>query len=240
LSDHQSGFPSTQWTAVVNAGGPESGRALARLCEDYWFPLYSFVRRSGYDAAEAEDLTQEFFARILEKHYLAVADPQRGKFRCFLLASLKHFLANEWHRAHAQKRGGPQGVVAIDFRDAENRYGNKPADTLTPERLYERRWAIALLEHVLEELRQEMAREGKSALFEGLKELLAGPSGSRSYGQIAKDLGTTEAAVKMAIHRLRRRYRELLKDRIAQTVAGPDDLEDELRQLFTAVGKENR
>jgi RNA polymerase sigma factor (sigma-70 family) len=243
IRPRRSWFPSTQWTAVVRAGcgsGSEAGRALTRLCEDYWFPLYSFVRRSGFGAAEAEDLTQEFFARLLEKQYLAVADPQRGKFRSFLLASLKHFLANEWHRAHAQKRGGPRGVTAIDFRDAESRYGAQPADTLTPERLYERRWAIALLEHVLEELRREMAREGKSVLFDGLKELLPGPSDSRSYGQIAVELGTTEAAVKMAVHRLRRRYRELLKDRIAQTVAGPDDLEDELRQLFSAVGKENR
>jgi hypothetical protein len=126
----ESWFPTTQWTAVVNAGcggGSGSARALARLCDAYWFPLYSFVRRSGYDAADAEDLTQEFFARLLEKHYLAVADPQRGKFRSFLLASLKHFLANEWHRAHSRKRGGPQGVIPIDFQDAEDRYSNQHA-----------------------------------------------------------------------------------------------------------------
>jgi len=239
----QSWFPTTQWSAVLCAGcggGPESGRALARLCEEYWFPLYAFVRRSGYAASDAEDLTQEFFARLLEKQYLAVADPQRGKFRCFLLASLKHFLANEWNRAHAQKRGGPQGVLAIDFQDAENRYRVQPADTLTPERLYERRWALALLEQVLGRLREEMAREGKSALFDQLKELLTGHLGSRPYSEIAKELGTTEGAVKAAVHRLRQRYRELLRAEIAETVAGPEDLEDELRQLFTAVGKENR
>jgi RNA polymerase sigma factor (sigma-70 family) len=239
----QSSFPTTQWSAVVSAGcghGSESGRALARLCEDYWFPLYAFVRRSGYSAADAEDLTQEFFTRLLEKQYLAVADPQRGKFRCFLLASLKHFLANEWNRAHARKRGGAPGVIPIDFLAAEDRYCVQPADTLTPERLFERRWALALLEQVLARLREEMAREGKSALFDRLKGLLAGQPGTRPYGEIAGELGTTEGAIKVAVHRLRRRYRELLMAEIAQTVAGPEDLEEELRQLFTAVGKENR
>jgi RNA polymerase sigma-70 factor (ECF subfamily) len=210
------------------------------LCEDYWFPLYAFVRRSGYDAADAEDLTQEFFARLLEKQYLAAADRHRGKFRCFLLASLKHFLANEWHRAHAQKRGGRQGVISINFQAAEDRYRLQAADTLTPERLYERRWALALLEQVLGRLREETAREGNSALFEQLKELLTGQSGSRSYAEMAQELGTTEGALKMAVHRLRRRYRTLLKAQIAQTVAGPEDLEDELRHLFAAVGNEKR
>jgi RNA polymerase sigma factor (sigma-70 family) len=239
----QSWFPTTQWTVVVNAGrggGSGSARALARLCEAYWFPLYSFVRRSGYDAADAEDLTQEFFARLLEKHYLAAADPQRGKFRCFLLASLKHFLANEWNRAHARKRGGPQGVIPIDFRDAEDRYSTQSADTLTPERMFERRWALALLERVLGRLREEMAGEGKTALFERLKGILAGQHDPQSYGEIAEELGTTEGAIKVVVHRLRRRYRELLKAEIAETVAGPDELEDELRQLFIAVGRDNR
>lgn len=216
-------------------GGSESGRALARLCADYWFPVYAFVRRSGYDTADAEDLTQEFFTRLLEKQYLAAADPQRGKFRCFLLASLKHFLANEWNRAHAQKRGGRQGVMSLDFQAAENRYCLQPADNLTPERLYERRWALTLLEQVLERLRTEMAREGKAALFEHLKELLTGQSDSRPYAELAKELGLTEGAIKMAVHRLRRRYGELLKAQIAETVAGPDDLEDELHHLFAAV-----
>lgn len=216
-------------------GGSQSGRDLARLCEDYWFPLYAFVRRSGYEAADAEDLTQEFFARLLEKQCLAAADPQRGKFRCFLLAALKHFLANEWNRAHAQKRGGRQGVMSIDFQAAEDRYRLQAADTLTPERLYERRWALTLLEHVLGQLREEMAREGNSALFDQLKELLTGQSGSRSYAEIANELSTTEGAIKMAVHRLRRRYRTLLKAQIAQTVAGPEDWEDELRHLFAAV-----
>lgn len=162
-------FPTTHWSAVVSAGcggGSQSGRDLARLCEDYWFPLYAFVRRSGYDVADAEDLTQEFFARLREKQYLAAADPHRGKFRCFLLASLKHLLANQWNRAHAQKRGGRQGVMSIDFQAAENRYRLQAADTLTPERLYERRWALALLEQVLGRLREETAREGNSALFD--------------------------------------------------------------------------
>jgi len=239
----QSWFPSTQWTAVVRAGcgsGSEAGRALARLCEDYWIPLYAFVRRSGYAVSDAEDLTQEFFARLLEKKYLAVADPERGKFRCFLLASLKHFLANEWNRAHAQKRGGRLGVIPFDFQAAEDRYRSQPVDALTPERLYERRWALALLEQVLGRLREEMANEGKSALFDQLKELLTGQPGSRPYSEIAKELDATEGAIKVAVHRLRRRYRELLKAEIAQTVAGPEDLEDELRQLFAAVGKENR
>jgi RNA polymerase sigma-70 factor (ECF subfamily) len=237
------GFPTTHWSAVVSAGcggSSESGRALAALCEDYWFPLYAFVRRAGYSAADAEDLTQEFFARLLEKHYLAAADPHRGKFRCFLLASLKHFLANEWNRAKAQKRGGRQGVISFDFQAAEDRYRLQPVDTLTPEKLYDRRWALALLEQVLGRLRAEMVREGKSVMFEQLKDLLTGQQDPRSYSQIAQELGTTEGAIKVAVHRLRRRYRELLKTEIAQTVAGPEDLQDELRQLFTAVAKENR
>jgi len=236
-------FATTHWSVVLQARRPrcaESRRALAALCETYWFPLYAFVRREGYSSHDAQDLIQGFFARLLEKDYLRVADPQRGRFRSFLLAALKHFLANQRERACAQKRGGGRAALSLDFQSAETRYHLEPAHELTPERLYERRWALALLDQVLLRLHGELAAAGKSALFDRLKEFLTGQQGSRSYRQVGEELGMSQGAVKVAVHRLRRRYRELLEEEIAQTVASPEEAADELRQLLSAVGSEKR
>ncbi len=231
-------FATTQWSVVASAGRgstPEARTALATLCESYWFPLYAFVRREGCSADDAQDLIQAFFARLLEKKYLAAADPERGRFRSFLLAALKHFLANQRKRGRAQKRGGGRAAISLDFPAAEDRYRLEPADTLTPERLYEKRWALALLDRVLKRLRDELAAAGKLARFDHLKQFLTGEPEADSYRQIAGQLAMSEGAVKVAVHRLRRRYRELLEDEIAQTVAGPEEIEDERRALVAAV-----
>lgn len=232
-------FATTHWSMVVHAGRgrtPGASRALATLCENYWFPLYAFVRRAGHSADEAQDLTQAFFAEILAKDVLAVADPQRGKFRSFLQAAIKHFLAKERRRRGAQKRGGRQSVLSLDFQSGEERYRRlEPADNLTPERLYEKRWALALLDLVFVRLRAEFSAAGKLPLFDRLKQFLAGRPDNVSYREVAGELGMTEDAVKVAVHRLRRRYRDLLKDEIAQTVTDPEGLDDELRDLRAAL-----
>jgi len=231
-------FATTRWSLVLTAAHdnrPEARAALATLCETYWYPLYYYVRRRGYRAEEAQDLTQAFFATLLEREYLRVADPGRGRFRSFLLASLNHFLANEWDRARAQKRGGGRRAIPMDVADAESRYSLAPADDLTPERLFERRWALTLLDLVVAQLQQECVREGKERLFDRLKGFLGGAAAGAPYSQAAADLGMTEAAVKMAVHRLRRRYRRLLRAQIAQTVASPEEIDDEIRHLFNAL-----
>jgi RNA polymerase sigma-70 factor (ECF subfamily) len=231
-------FATTQWSLVLSAGrrdGRRSAAALATLCESYWFALYAFVRRSGYLRQDAEELTQEFFVRLLEKNYLAAADKSRGRFRSFLLTALKHFLANEWQRGRAEKRGGARLAIPLDFAAAEQRYAVEPADPWTPEQLYQRRWAMMLLERVLEQLRGEAIAGGQSERFETLKDLLAGPAADVSYQQIATRLSTTESAIKMAVQRLRRRYRELLKTAVAQTIATTEDVDDELRALLGAL-----
>ncbi len=237
-------FATTRWSLVAAAAGrsasPQSSRALATLCEGYWFPLYAFVRREGYSAHDAQDLTQEFFARLLDKNYLADADRRRGRFRSFLLASLKHFLSKQRDRARAQKRGGGRAPLSLDFASAESRYHLEPAGELTAERLYDRRWALTVLEQVLGQLRNESAAAGKLPLFDRLKQYLTARADSRPYAQVADELAMTEGAVKVAVHRLRRRYRELLKQEIAQTVTGPEELDDELRHLFAAVGSPRR
>jgi len=230
-------FAATRWTVVLTAGqtaSPQAGRALEELCRAYWYPLYAYVRRRGYDVHEAEDLTQEFFARLLAKNYLADVDRAKGKFRSFLLASLKHFLANEWDRAHAAKRGGGQLFLSLDTKTAETRYLSEPADELTAEKLLERQWALALLDQVLDRLQAEFVADGKAAQFEQLKVFLTEGKGSTSYASVAAKLGTTEGAVKVAAHRLRRRYRELLREEISHTVATPAEVEEEIRHLFAA------
>jgi RNA polymerase sigma factor (sigma-70 family) len=234
------GFASTRWSLVVAARGeaPEARAALAVLCQAYWHPLYAYARRRLANADDAQDLTQEFFARLLEKDYLQAADPRRGKFRSFLLAAFKHFLANERERATAQKRGGGRRPLPLDFEDGERRYRHEPADATTPETLYARRWALTLLEQALARLRQEFAAAGKEALFEALKGTLTGDGTAEPYARIGRDLGLSEPAVKTAVHRLRRRYQELLRAEVAQTVASPEEVEDELRDLFAAVRRE--
>jgi RNA polymerase sigma-70 factor (ECF subfamily) len=231
-------FVTTHWSVVVAAGRADTQRAhdaLARLCQTYWHPLYAYVRRLGHSPHDAQDLTQEFFARLLAKNYLAGADESRGRFRSFLLASLKHFLANEWHRAHAQKRGGGQIPIPIDLATAETTCHFEPADPSTAEKIYERRWALTLLDRVLRRLREDYAATGRDELFEQLKPTLTEVSRAVRYSEIATRLGTTEGAVKVAVHRLRQRYRELLRAEIAETVSGPEEVDDELRNLFAAL-----
>ncbi len=231
-------FVTTHWSLVVSAGGNDTTQArnaLEKLCRAYWFPIYAFVRRQGHNPHDAQDLTQEFFARLLEKNQIAGADRNRGRFRSFLLASLKHFLANEWHKARAQKRGGGQVPIPIDAAAAESKCGFEPADTLTAEKIYERRWALTLLDQVLRRLRDEYTRDGKENLFEQLKPTLTEASRSVRYADIAAQLGTSEGAVKVAVHRLRQRYREVLRAEIADTVASPGEVDDEIRNLFAAL-----
>jgi RNA polymerase sigma-70 factor (ECF subfamily) len=231
-------FVTTHWSLVVSAGRndtPLARNALEKLCRAYWFPIYAFVRRQGHCPHDAQDLTQDFFARLLEKKQLAGADPSKGRFRSFLLASLKHFLANEWDKAKAQKRGGGQVMIPIDIKSAENSGGFEPADNLTAEKIFERRWALTLLEQVLRRLRAEYVRDDREKLFEQLKPTLTETSRTVGYAEIATRLGTTEGAVKVAVHRLRQRYRELLRAEIADTVASPGEVEDEIRNLFAAL-----
>jgi RNA polymerase sigma factor (sigma-70 family) len=230
-------FVTTHWSVVLTAGrtgSTDARAALEKLCRTYWHPIYAFVRRRGYSAEDAQDLTQEFFARLLEKNWLGDVDPVKGRFRSFLLASLKHFLANEWDRARAQKRGGGQVLIPIDVKTAETSCGFEPADNVTAEKIFERRWALTLLDQVLQRLRDEYVHDGKGKLFEQLKPTLTEESRSVAYAEIAERLGTTEGAVKVAVYRLRQRYRELLRAEIADTVAGPTEIEDEIHSLFAA------
>lgn len=217
-----------------HGSSPQAGRALEELCRAYWYPLYAYVRRRGHSPHEAEDLTQEFFARLLAKNYLAAVDREKGKFRSFLLASLKHFLANEWDRARAAKRGGGQPHLSLDIQTAETRYRSEPADDLTAEKLLDRQWALALLDQVLSRLQAEFVADGKKKQFDELKVWLTEGKGATSYAEAAAKLGTTEGAVKVAVHRLRRRYRELLREEISHTVATPAEIEEEIRHLFAA------
>jgi RNA polymerase sigma-70 factor (ECF subfamily) len=241
-------FATTHWSMVVSAGGQgeagagyasEASRALAALCESYWFPLYAFVRRAGHSAEDAQDLTQEFFVSLLANNYLAAADRQRGRFRSFLLGAMKHFLANERRRQGAQKRGGQRPTLSLDFHAGENRYNLiEPVDNLTPERLYEKRWALTLLDLVLGRLREESHAAGKLHVFDTLKQFLAGRTGKPAYLAVAEELGMSEGAVKVAVHRLRRQYRKLLKEEITRTIVDPETLDDELRELLVALSSE--
>jgi len=231
-------FALTHWSVVVAAGGSDSTHArtaLEKLCRTYWQPIYAFVRRQGHSPHDAQDLTQEFFARLLEKKSLADVDRAKGRFRSFLLASLKHFLANEWDKARAEKRGGGQVLIPIDPHTAETSCGVDPADGVTAEKVFERRWALTLLDHVLQRLREEHVGDGKEALFEQLKLTLTEASRSVPYAEIAARLDMSEGAVKVAVHRLRQRYRELLRLEIAETVTSPAEVEEEIRALFSAL-----
>jgi len=231
-------FATTQWSLVVGAAGrerPDAGAALALLCQRYWYPLYSYVRRRVADVNEAQDLTQEFFARLLEKNTLAHASPERGRFRAFLLTSMRNFLVNEWDRTRAQKRGGDHRHLPLDFDSGESRLHFEPADKRSPERIFEREWALLLLELVLQRLAAESVAAGKQRQFEILQPTLAG-SRTASYEQIAQELGTTEEAARQAAHRLRKRYRELLREEIRRTIAEPGEVDDEIRSLFEVLG----
>ncbi len=223
---------------VLEAGrrsSPKSAEALATLCGIYWFPLYAYVRRQGHSADDAQDLTQEFFVRLLDKQTLQVADRGRGRFRSFLLASMKNFLANEWRRDTAQKRGGERSVISLDFDDGENRYRLEPAHDETPDKIFERQWALTLLEQALTKLRAEFNAKGKLDLFDRLKMSLGGKESVVSYRELGAKLGMSEAAVKVAVHRMRRRYRLLLRDEIQQTIGATEDVDEELRRLFDTL-----
>jgi RNA polymerase sigma factor (sigma-70 family) len=230
-------FNETHWTMVLAAGQKDSRAkaALEELCRIYWYPLYAFVRRQGHGRSDAEDLTQEFFARLLARDDLASVEREKGKFRSFLLASMKHFLANEWDRAQAQKRGGGKRILSIDLEDSEMKYAMEPTHVMTPDKLYDRRWAMTVLEQVLVKLKNEMRAEGKTDQFEQMKVFLAGSSGELRYAKVAENLGLSEAAVKTAVHRLRNRYRRLLIAEIADTVETQQDVEQELRHLLAAL-----
>lgn len=214
----------------------EAADAREKLCRVYWPPLYAYIRRLGETPHDAQDLTQEFFARFLEKDYLAAVDQAKGRFRSFMLAALKHFLSNQWDKQRAQKRGGGAPLLRIDFHDAESRCGFEPSQNLTPDIIFQRRWAAALLEQSLARLRGEYAADGKEPLFEKIKQTLTEGRGSIAYAELAAAMGMSEAAVKMAVHRLRQRYREAIRAEIAATVANPSEIEDELREVLRAYG----
>ncbi|HEU4389878.1 MAG TPA: sigma-70 family RNA polymerase sigma factor [Blastocatellia bacterium] len=231
-------FVSTQWSLVIAAGRPSSPAtrdALASLCSTYWHPLYAYVRRCGYAVADAQDLTQEFFSRLIEKNYLKTATRERGRFRSFLLASMKHFLANEWDRAAAKKRGGGITHVSLEFDEVERITGQEASRTLTPEELYERCWALTLIGRALARIEGEFTRAGKADLFDCLKNHLIGSGDRTSYAETASRIGMTEGAVKVAAHRMRTRFRDLLRSEIAQTVASPDQVDDEVRYLLAVM-----
>jgi RNA polymerase sigma factor (sigma-70 family) len=231
-------FPTTRWTLVVAAGDPqrkEARAALVSLCENYWYPLYAYLRRRGYSADQAQDLTQEFFVRVLEGRYLDRADPEKGRFRSFILTSLKFFVADEGDRDRAQKRGGGM-VQPLEFSSGEERYQREPAHDETPERIFERRWALSVLDRVVERLHDEFVEHGRPEHFERLKMFLLGHSDA-PYAALAREMNTSEGALKVAIHRLRKRYRELFRQEIADTVADPGEVESELRFLAAVLSK---
>lgn len=231
-------FATTRWSVVIAAGhrkDPVAEAALAGLCDAYWLPLYEFARRRGYSAADAGDVTQGFFAQLLEKEFLQSVDPERGRFRSFLLTAFKRFLSKERDHHRALKRGGTAHPVSLDVERAESRFRIEPIEDRTPESLFERRWAIMLLDRVLSLLEAEFQQKGKQQFFTMCRGCLTGLGMDEQYVAIATACGMTEAAVKVAVHRMRARYRELLLAEIAQTVASEADVEDELRALMNAV-----
>lgn len=232
-------FATTHWSVVLAAGrgsSPESADALERLCRAYWYPLYAYVRRRGFNPHDAQDLTQEFFARFVERNYLTGVDREKGKFRSFLLASMNHFLANERDKANAQKRGGRQTFISWDNESAEKRYREEPLGATSPESIFEQRWALAVLNQALGRLRDEFRAADKADQFELLKVFLEGETQPGDYTGLAAQLEMTAGAAAVAVHRLRLRYRELVRSEIAETVACRADVEDEMRHLFKVIG----
>ena len=231
-------FATTHWSVVSAAGKPESTKyrqALETLCQTYWFPLYAYLRRQGHSCHQAEDYTQAFFVYLLEKRGLRLADPKQGKFRSFLLAALKNFVANELDYVHAQKRGGGEKILSLDIEDAEQKYGLEPIHQLSPEKIFERSWAMTVLNRTMTALQDEFAGKGKQKLFENLKVYLTVKKSPISYRDAATQLNISEAAVKVTVHRLRKRYRELLRNEIAQTVTTEEEISEEIRELFAAL-----
>ena len=230
-------FATTHWTVVLAAGKrstPQSDGALEELCRSYWFPLYAYVRRHGHNKEDAEDLTQAFFARFLEKNYLEGLSAERGRFRAFLLASLKHFLINDWKKSQRQKRGGGEMPLSLDWQTADTIFQVAAVNEPSPDKAFDREWALALLAKVIERLQKECEADGKAKLFGQLKIFLTAGKGELSHAEAATKLGMDETAVRVAVHRLRKRYRQLLRDEIAQTLADDADVDEEMRALFGA------
>lgn len=231
-------FASTRWSVVLAAAERETidaDAALASLCESYWYPVYAYARRRGHSADEAQDLAQGFFTRLIEKRDFATARPERGRFRSYLLSAFLHYVSNERDRTAAIKRGGGQTPLSLDFQDAEQRYLHEPGDCRTPETLYARRWVMTLLESVLGQLETEFQRQDKTELFGYLKPMLTEQGGNVSYRELASRVGISETALKVAVHRLRRRYRDLLREAVAGTLDNPNDVDDEIGFLFRAL-----
>jgi RNA polymerase sigma-70 factor (ECF subfamily) len=231
-------FATTHWSVVLGARDAESAEAteaLANLCRTYWHPLYAYIRRRGHHPSDAQDLTQEFFYRLLDRHYLSQVDPARGKFRSFLLVAVNHFLANEWDRARTIRRGGRIQFVSFDAAQAEEQFAEEPAAALTAETLFERQWALALLKQATDALAAEFAAEGRDGQFERLKGFLIDEKRTASWAELAAAMGLTEGALKMSVQRLRQRFGRILREQIARTVAGPDEVEAEIRALLKAL-----
>jgi len=234
------GFETTRWSTVLAASSQSTGRArdaLATLCQTYWYPLYTYLRRRGHNPEDAEDLTQGFFTHLFEKRALRAADPERGRFRSFLLASLQHYVSNEHARARTQKRGGSTVLLPLQLDNAEGRYRREPSDERTPETLFDRRWALTVLDRVAATLREEFCRRGKEAVFDGLEDHLIGDADRLSYREVGARLGLSEVAARVAVYRLRWRFGELLRRQIGETVANPQDIEDEIRYLMRAIAR---
>ncbi len=230
-------FATTHWTVVLTAGRrhtPQSDAALEELCRTYWFPLYAYVRRRGNTKEDAEDLTQAFFARLLGKNFLANLAGEKGKFRAFLLASLKHFLANEWDKSQRQKRGGGEIHLSLDWQTADTKFQIAATAEPSPDKAFDREWALALLAKVIGRLQNECSADGKAKLFEQLKKFLMADGSDSAQSEVAKSLGMEEGAVRVAVHRLRKRYRQLLREEIFQTLTDPAQMDEEMRALFGA------
>jgi len=237
-AQHAAGFPSTHWSVVLAAGcssSPESQRALESLCAGYWPPVYAHLRRAGHNGDDASDLTQEFFARLLAASTLNNADAAQGRFRSYLLGALKHFLADERDRANAQKRGAGREILSLDATTGEESYAWEPVDNRTPDQIFDRRWALALMARALNRLEEECSLAGKAALFTRLKDFLTEGTTAATYPEVADALGMTEANVRMTVTRLRRRYGELIRAEVARTVGSPREVEDEMRYLLQVL-----
>ena len=232
-------FQTTRWTlvlAVRDTTSPDAAAALSTLCETYWYPVYAFIRRSGKDGEQAKDLTQAFFTRVLEKDYFGQARQERGRFRSFLLSSVRHFLSNQRDWDQAQKRGGSHTHLSLEFDDGERTYQIEPVDPDTPEKLYERRWALAAIEGAITRVRKKYEDGGKVDLFNRLRPFLTGDE-PQSYSELAASVGVTEGSLRVAVHRMRQQFAASLREIIADTVEGPDEVDDELRELMKAVAK---
>ncbi|MDB6027981.1 MAG: hypothetical protein JWM68_4204 [Verrucomicrobiales bacterium] len=233
-------FVTTHWSVVLSARDKDPSKsveALEKLCRTYWYPLYAFARRQGQSPADAEDLTQEFFARLLQKDYLQAAAQEKGRFRTFLLVAFKRFLANEWDRFRAQKRGGGAVHVSLETENAEERYGIEAVEGVNADRVFERRWALTLLERTMNRLRNEFVSASKAEEFERLKSSLTVQHAGISYADIARDLRINEGAARVAVHRLRKRYRDIFRDEIAQTVSSPEEIDAEIQYLLSILGE---